>query len=113
YTIRASLCAVAVIALGAPSRERCRLRYAPSALLLRIKLQAARRSVCAARPLPRRVRLDCTLPPVFFQHGHNPSQLLKCLTVGHLVKSVPSSLTSVSACSSSIPSIAVRSTPLT
>ena len=41
--------------------------------------------------------LDCTLPPVFFQLEHRPSQLLKCFTVGHFVKSLPSSLTKVKA----------------
>ena len=59
-----------------------------------------------------RVRLDRTLPPVFLKVGHNPSQLVKCFTVGHFVKSLPSSLTSVSAWTSSIPSMAVRSTPV-
>jgi hypothetical protein len=35
-----------------------------------------------------------------------------CLPVGHLVKSVPSSLTNLRACNSSIPSETIRSTPL-
>src|SRR5438045_6936581 len=43
--------------------------------------------------------------------GHRPSQLQKCLTVGHRLLSVPISLSTVSAVDSSIPSITVRSTP--
>jgi hypothetical protein len=39
--------------------------------------------------LPGLVRLDFTGPPVFFPFGHKPSQLAKCFTVGHFVKSVP------------------------
>jgi hypothetical protein len=66
----------------------------------------------AARFLPLRVWLDFTLPPVFFQLGHKPSQLLKCLTVGHLLMSVPNSLMSVNAWISSMPSMAVKSTPV-
>lgn len=54
-------------------------------------------STRGARFFPSRVRLDCTFPPVFFQFGHTPGQLVKSFAVGHFVKSVPSSLASVSA----------------
>lgn len=47
------------------------------------------------RFLALRVWLDLTLPPVCFQLRHSPSQLANCFTVGHLLKSVPNSLTSV------------------
>jgi hypothetical protein len=80
--------------------------------LLRIKVHAARRSASAAPFFPRRTRLDFTLPPIFCQFGHNPSQQVKCLSVGHLLKSLPNALTSVKACMASIPSIAFRSTPV-
>ena len=71
--IRANLCAVAVIAFGAPNRDRCRRRYAPKSLWLRIRLHAARRNAPAARFFPFRVALDFIAPPVFFQLGHSPS----------------------------------------
>ena len=51
YTIRASLCAAAVIAFGAPIRDRCRRRYAPRSLLLRIRPHAASRNALAALTL--------------------------------------------------------------
>jgi hypothetical protein len=47
YTIRASLCAVAVIALGAPSLARIRRKKAPSIE----GLWAASRKACATRCL--------------------------------------------------------------
>ena len=47
--IRASLCAVAVMALGAPSWAFLRRRKAPSALLERCRALAASRSAAAAR----------------------------------------------------------------
>ena len=53
-TSRAKVCAVAVIALGAPSLDRRRRNFAPSALRLRIRLQAARRKAVAARFTTRR-----------------------------------------------------------
>ena len=98
--------------LGRPQTRTLTTQVRPRALELRIRLHAASRRACAARFLPRRVRLDFTLPPVLCQLGHKPSQLAKCFTVGHFVKSVPNSLTSVRACNSSIPSMAVRSTPV-
>ena len=47
----------------------------------------------ATLPPSRPARLH--LPPVFLKFGHNPSQLEKCFTVGHLLKSVPNSPVSV------------------
>ena len=47
------------------------------------------------RLLALRVRLDFTLPPVCLKLGHSPSHAANCFTLGHLLKSVPNSLTSV------------------
>ncbi len=80
-------------------------------LVLRISPHAASRRACAARFFPRRVALLFTFPPLCRKLGHNPSQLVKCFTLGHLVKSAPNSLTSVNAFISSSPSNSVRSTP--
>src|SRR4029079_2696811 len=81
YTIRASLCAVAVNAAGVPSRAFIRRRKAPNAPWLRCRPWAAKRNAVAARFTPGRVRLDFTRPPVFFQLGHSPSQLQNFFTV--------------------------------
>src|SRR5262249_49723445 len=51
------------------------------------------------------------LPPEMRWLGHSPSQLQKCLAVGHRLMSVPISLSTPSAVDSSIPSVAVRPTP--
>src|SRR5262249_8697897 len=52
-----------------------RRRSPPRAPWLWCGLWAANRNACAARFTPRRVRLDLTRPPVFFQLAHSPSQL--------------------------------------
>ena len=68
---------------------------------------------CAARFTPRRVRLDFTRPPVFFQLGHSPSQLQNFFTVANRDTPGPISPITVSAVGSLIPSISVRSSPTT
>src|SRR5215831_16778713 len=60
-----------------------RRRNPPSAPRLWCRLCAANRNACAARLTPRRVRLDLTRPPVFFQLGHSPSQLQNFFTVAN------------------------------
>src|SRR5262249_43812030 len=109
---RASLCAVAVIAFGAPFRDFSRRKNAPKALWLRCKLAAARRNAAAARFAVGRVRRDSTRPPLILWCGHSPSQLVKCFTVAQRLMSSPISPSTFWAVVSSIPSIRVRSTPL-
>src|SRR5262245_40759899 len=60
---RASRWAMAVMALGAPRRERRRRNLAPSALWLRSRPQAARRKAVEARFTTCRVPRFSTLPP--------------------------------------------------
>src|SRR5436190_2067506 len=72
--IRASLYAVAVIALGTPRRAAIRRKNAPKALLLRCSDCAATRSACAARLTPGRVLALLSLPPLFLGLGARPSQ---------------------------------------
>ena len=76
------------------------------------KAGSGRMEILSVAPGGVRIALDFTTPPVFLNVGHRPSQLAKCFTVGHFVKSVPSSLMSVNALTRSMPSIAVRSTPV-
>ena len=80
--MRASLCAVAVIALGAPKWAFFRRRKAPRALPERCSALAARRSAAAAR-LPLALVFELmTLPPVIRLLGLSPSQEAKCLARG-------------------------------
>ena len=60
--ILASLCAVAVMALGGPSCAFLRRRNAPNALLERYRALAASRSALAARLAVGLVRELMTLP---------------------------------------------------
>ena len=62
--ILASLCAVAVMALGAPSCAFLRRKKAPRALSERYSALAASRSALAARLALGLVRELMTLPPV-------------------------------------------------
>src|SRR5204862_4236882 len=62
---------------------------------------------------PRRVRLDLTRPPVFFQLGHSPSQLQNFFTVANRDTPGPISLITVNAVSSLTLSISVKSSPTT
>ncbi|MCY1370248.1 hypothetical protein D9M69_573330 [compost metagenome] len=52
-----------------------------------------------------------TLPPVILVPGHKPSQEAKCLSLGNLPMSAPTSETTTSAVVTSMPSMRVRSTP--
>ena len=72
-TMRASLCAAAVIAFGAPSFARMRRKYWPSHDWLRKSACAARRSAWARRWLTGRVRELSTFPPLTRLSGHSPS----------------------------------------
>ena len=103
YTRRASLCAVAVTAFGLPNRVVMRLKYAPSAVWLLYKLDAAIRSAVAARFAVGFVLLDKTLPPDTFVPGQSPSQETKCFALFQRVISIPISETTVSAVATSIP----------
>ena len=109
---QASLCAVAVMALGAPRWAFLRRRKPPRALSERCSALAARRSAAAARLAQALVLELMTLPPVMRLLGLSPSQDAKCLALGHFVISVPISLSTLSAVKPSTPSIRVRSTPV-
>src|SRR5262249_46773049 len=66
-----------------------------------------------ARLEPRRTRRLRIRPPEILCCGHKPNQLQKCFSDGQRLMSVPISLKSTNAVVSSIPSIAVKSTPHT
>ena len=108
----ASLCAVAVMALGAPICAFFRRRKAPRALSERCSPWAARRNAAAVRLALGLVFELMTLPPVIRLSGLSPNQDAKCLALGHFVMSVPISLITLSAVKPSMPSIWVRSTPV-
>src|SRR5689334_3938828 len=111
YKILANLCAVAVIALGAPRRPLIRLKKAPRAVLDRWSVFAAKRKACAARLFEDLVLLLNTFPPEILLPGHNPSHEQKCFTVRHLDISVPISERMVKRVLASMPGIAVKSIP--
>ena len=69
YAIRASLCAAAVMALGAPSLARIRRKKSPNQDWLLNKVLAAMRKAVARRFLTRRVRTGSTLPPLCHCQG--------------------------------------------
>ena len=111
--MRASLYAVAVMAFASPRRAAIRRKNAPSALLLALHVlrgqpQRLRRTVHA-----RTGRTRLHFASGLFGFGARPSQLPKCFSLGHRLMSVPISLNTTSAVLSSIPSMAVRSTPAT
>ena len=81
---RASLCAVAVMALGAPRWAFFQRRNAPRALSERCSALAARRNAAAARLALGLVFELMTRPPVMRWSGLSPSQDVKCLALGHL-----------------------------
>src|SRR5215210_4788130 len=89
-----------------------RRKYAPNALRLRDKLDAAMRRAVAARFTVGFVLLPSTRPPETLVPGHSPNHDVKCLTVFHRLISVPISPTMVRAVTLSIPSMRVRSTPV-
>jgi hypothetical protein len=62
---------------------------APIAVSLRPIVVAASRNSAAARLDDRRVREDSTLPPEILLPGARQSQEVKCLALGHALKSVP------------------------
>ncbi len=113
YTNRASLCACGRHRLGPPRRAAIRRKNEPRALLLSTAtcsppaVTPVRRPV-GTRPHLGRQHLARRLPDLGAQtqlHEQN------CLLLGHLLMSVPISPSSTNAVVSSIPSIAVRSTP--
>jgi hypothetical protein len=88
-TSRASVCAVAVRALGAPRRLRSRRKKAPRAVRAWWTVRAARRRAKATRCAPGRTRRERTLPPAILCGGESPSQLQQCLTLGQRRMAVP------------------------
>src|ERR1700692_5138665 len=74
---------------------------------------AASRSSAAARRDDLRVREESTLPPEILLPGARQSQEVKCLALGHALKSVPHSPMSFNASDGPNPWISVRSTPST
>ena len=80
--MRASLCAVAVMALGAPRWAFLRRRKAPKALSDLWSPLAARRKAAAARLALGLVLELITFPPVMRLWGLSPSQDAKCLALG-------------------------------
>src|SRR5258708_8789201 len=75
------MCAIAVMALGAPSLERSRRNLAPKALWLWSGAEAASRNALEARLTTCRVPRLSTLPPLMRLSGHRPSQEAKCFSV--------------------------------
>ena len=73
---------------------------------------AAIRSAVAARLTTRRVPLPSTLSPLMRLSGHSPNQEAKWASVFHRPMSSPTSLRSVWATITSMPSMRVRSTPV-
>src|SRR4030067_236355 len=80
--IRASWCAVAVIAVGARSLARIRRKKAPSTDGLRDRLWAARRKACATRCFTWRVWTESTFPPEMRLSGQTPSPEGQWASVG-------------------------------
>ena len=78
------MCAIAVMALGAPSLERSRRNLAPKARWLRSRAEAASRNAVEARLTTCRVPRLSTLPPLMRLSGHKPSQEAKCSFWHHL-----------------------------
>src|ERR1700733_4064647 len=74
---------------------------------------AVNRNSAAARLDGLRVREESTLPPEILLPGARHSQEVKCLAVGHALRSVPHSPTSFSASEGPNPWTSVRSTPRT
>jgi hypothetical protein len=108
---RASVCAVAVMALGGPRRPCSRRKQAPKALWEWCNVRAARRRATVTRGAPGRPRRDRTVPPDIWGWGHRPSQLQPWCTLGPRCLAVPISLRRSHAVLSSIPAMVVRSTP--
>src|SRR5258708_12933392 len=74
---------------------------------------AATRKSAADRLEDLRVREESTLPPEILLPGARHSQEVKCLAVGHALKSVPHSPMSFNASDGPNPWISVKSTPRT
>lgn len=66
---------------------------------------------CVPAPGDWRCAVERTLPPEIFVPGHNSSQEAKCLMVGKRERSGPTSAMILRAAPTSIPGMAVRSTP--
>src|SRR5262249_60225311 len=84
---RASVCAVAVMAVGAPRRAFRRRWKAPRADRLWERELAATRSAAATRLAEGLVRPLSGLPPETLLPGARLSQEAKCFSVGHPVSS--------------------------
>src|SRR5690349_17723087 len=89
--MRASLCAAAVMAFGAPSLARMRRKKFPSQDLLLNRAWAAMRNANAARLVTLRVRTDSTLPPLISLSGHKPSQDANADALRNFERSGPTS----------------------
>ena len=86
---RASVGAVAVLALGAPSRACIRRKKAPKALWLWCRHAAASRRAVAARLAQGVVRRRRTVPPDTRWCGQRPNHDVQCCTVGQQRLSSP------------------------
>src|SRR5450631_1023345 len=113
YTNRASLWAVAVMALGAPSLAFIRRRKAPRALRELYRVVAAILSAKAARLATGLLLPLNRLPPEILLPGHNPNQEVNCFSERQRPISKPISDTIFRAVYESMPSMRVRSTPVT
>src|SRR3972149_3524696 len=101
------------MALDAPRRDLSRREKAPRAERQWEGLWAGTRRAAAARFAQGFVRPLSRLPPEILLPGHSPSQDAKCFSDGQRVMSRPISPRIVRAVVSAIPSMRVRSTPVT
>jgi hypothetical protein len=104
------MCAIAVMALGAPSLERSRRNFLPRYGWPPRPYSEAKALGEQARLTTCRVPRLSTLPPLLRLSGHKPSQEAKCFSVFQRRMSTPTSETMVCAFCTSMPSIRVRST---
>ena len=104
---------MAEIEIGVLSRQCLDRRIADREVLSReVEAWRKRRNRDTALFALGFVRELITLPPLTLLFGLNPNHDAKCFAVGHLLMSVPISLTTFSAVYASTPSISVRSTPV-
>ncbi len=106
-------CAVATVAWAGPKRDRNRRYNTPNGQSAFFTELAAMRNACPARFLVFSVLLFNTLPPEISCLGANPSHELKCFSVGNFSPTLlPTSIVTVCASDTPIPSTRLKSTPL-
>src|SRR5215471_8825506 len=103
---------MALVATGGPSRLRNRRNCAPKYVSLARKVLAAIFKALVARLLVGMRPFPMTLPPLILLSGLSLSQETKWFSVFHLLISPPTSLRTVIAVMTSMPSIRVRSVPV-